>query len=124
MPQIDYFSRKLDDKHRLGLPVEVRSEFVEGVVITRGFGKYLHAYPLSIWNSLVEPKLAGDILDEKIADLNVRFRIGKQVSTPDAKQGRILIDSALLVYADITSEVSAVRVGPYWRLGNPKHINN
>ena len=74
---MDYFERKLDDKHRLTIPTELRNEFASGVVLTRGFGRYLHLYPQAVWDGEVEPALDGDILDERVADLNVRFRRGK-----------------------------------------------
>ena len=116
MATVDYFERKLDDKRRVTIPAELRDEFASGVVITRGFQKYLHLYPKSVWDEAVEPKLAGDILDERIADLNVQFRMGKVESGIDAKQGRISLEQHLLDYAGIKRDVSAVRVGRYWRL--------
>lgn len=116
MATVDYFERKLDDKRRLTIPAELRDEFANGVVVTRGFQKYLHLYPKSVWDEAVEPKLAGDILDERVADLNVQFRMGKVESVIDAKQGRISLEQHLLDYAGIKRDVSAVRVGKYWRL--------
>lgn len=112
----DYFERKLDDKHRLTLPVELRAEFSSGVVVTRGFRNYLHLYPTSVWHELVEPALAGDILDEAVADKNVQLRTGKTDGEIDHKQGRIAIPQHLLDYAGIGREVACVRVGRYWRL--------
>lgn len=112
----DYFQRKLDDKRRLTIPTELRAEFAGGVVITRGFKRYLHVYPLSVWNDEVEPLLKGNILDEQTADLNVQFRMGKTEGELDDKQGRLTIEQHLLDYAGITKEVIAVRVGKYWRL--------
>lgn len=114
--RVDYFQRKLDDKRRLTIPTELRAEFASGVVVTRGFGTYLHMYPLSVWNELVEPELQGSILDEKVADLNVRFRMGKTEAVLDQKQGRISLEQHLLDYASIGHEVVAVRAGRYWRL--------
>ena len=93
-----------------------RDEFSSGVVLTRGFKNYLHLYPLSVWNELVEPQLSGNILDENIADLNVQFRMGKVETILDDKQGRFTIDQHLLDYAKIQRDVQAVRVGRYWRL--------
>lgn len=116
MAQVDYFQRKLDDKRRLTIPTELRAEFASGVVITRGFQKYLHVYPASVWNDDVEPLLKGSILDEQIADLNVQFRMGKLDTAIDTKQGRITIEQHLLDYAGIDRDVAAVRVGKYWRL--------
>lgn len=116
MVTVDYFERKLDDKRRLTIPAELRAEFASGVVITRGFQKYLHLYPKSVWDEAVEPKLAGDILDERVADLNVQFRMGKSEGEIDAKQGRISLEQHLLEYAGIDRDLAAVRVGKYWRL--------
>jgi len=112
----DFFQRKLDDKRRLTIPTELRAEFASGVVITRGFKKYLHLYPATVWQDDVEPLLKGSILDEQIADLNVQFRMGKTDATIDDKQGRITIEQHLLDHAGIDKEIVAVRVGKYWRL--------
>ena len=90
MATVDYFERKLDDKRRVTIPPERRDKFASGAVVTRGFGKYLHLYPKDVWENLVEPRLAGDILDERIADLNVQFRMGKIEQSPSRdKQGRL-----------------------------------
>ena len=117
MGQVDYFERKLDDKRRLTIPAELRHEFGDGeVVVTRGFKNYLHIYTKKVWNEKVEPRLAGDILDENVADLNVQFRMGKSETTMDQKQGRISLEKHLLDYAMIDKEVVAIRVGDYWRV--------
>ena len=112
----DYFERRLDEKRRLTIPPEIREKFASGVVVTRGFGAYLHLYPKDVWDNLVEPRLAGDILDEKIADLNVQFRMGKIESPIDGKQGRVTIEQQLLNYAGIDREIVCVGVGRYWRI--------
>lgn len=113
---MDYFERKLDDKRRLTIPTELRNEFASGVVLTRGFGHYLHLYPKAVWEQEVEPALKGSILDETVADLNVRFRYGKTEAELDEKQGRVTLEQHLLEYAGITRSVSAIRAGTYWRL--------
>ena len=116
MYTMDYFERKLDDKRRLTIPTELRNEFASGIVITRGFGNYLHMYPKSVWDQLVEPELQGSILDETVADLNVRFRMGKVEGELDQKQGRVSIEQHLLDFASISKDLTAVRAGKYWRL--------
>ena len=113
---VDYFERKLDDKRRLTIPAELRAEFSSGVVLTRGFQEYLHLYPKAVWDELMEPELQGNILDERTADLNVKFRSGKTDAALDEKQGRIVIEQHLLDYAAIDHDVVAVRAGRYWRL--------
>lgn len=116
MGKVDYFERKLDDKRRLTIPTELRDELSQGVVITRGFDRYLHLYPKKVWDEMVEPKLDGDILDQRIADLNVQFRMGKSETELDGKQGRVTFDSHHLSYAGIDRDIVAVNVGRYWRI--------
>lgn len=119
MSTVDYFERKLDDKRRLTIPSELRDEFASGVVLTRGFGDYLHMYPQTTWDNDVEPELAGNILDERTADINVRFRRGKTSASLDVKQGRVTIEQHLLDFAGIDRELIAVRAGVYWRVMRP-----
>jgi MraZ protein len=116
---VDYFERKLDDKRRLTIPTELRNELASGVVVTRGFGSYLHLYPQTVWDREVEPALGGSILDERVADLNVKFRRGKTSAELDQKQGRVTIEQHLLEYAGIDRELIAVRAGAYWRIMAP-----
>ncbi len=121
MASIDYFERRLDDKRRLTIPAELRTEFLSGVVLTRGFGTYLHLYPKSVWDREVEAALSasGNILDERIADMNVQFRRGKTEAELDQKQGRITIEQHLLDFAGLDRDIVAVRAGAYWRLMAP-----
>ncbi len=119
MSNVDYFERKLDDKRRLTIPSELRDEFSSGVVLTRGFGNYLHMYPQNTWDNSVEPELVGNILDERVADVNVRFRRGKTSASLDIKQGRVTIEQHLLDFAGIDRELVAVRAGAYWRVMRP-----
>lgn len=116
MATVDYFERRLDEKRRLTIPAEIRAEFASGIVVTRGFKKYLHLIPKTVWEEEVEPALKGSILDENVADLNVQFRSGKTESNIDAKQGRVAIEQHLLEYAGIDRAVIATRAGKYWRL--------
>ncbi len=119
MSTVDYFERKLDEKRRLTIPSELRDEFASGVVLTRGFGKYLHMYPQTTWDNEVEPELKGSILDERVADVNVRFRRGKTAASLDLKQGRVTIEQHLLDFAGVDRELVAVRAGAYWRVMRP-----
>lgn len=123
MAKVDYFERKLDNKRRLTIPTELRDELTGGVVITRGFGKYLHLYPKKVWDEKLEPQLQGDLLDERIADLNIRFRTGKVEAELDKKQGRVMLEQDLLDYAGIAKDVVAVSAGLYWRLMAPEQVS-
>jgi MraZ protein len=113
---MDYFERRLDTKNRLTIPSQLHDEFGDVVVVTRGFGKYLHLYPKKIWDQDMEQALRGDILDEGIADLNVKFRTGRVEAKLDSKQGRITLEPHHLAYAGIGRDIVAVRAGRYFRL--------
>ncbi len=113
---MDYFERRLDTKNRLTIPSALHEELGESVVITRGFGQYLHLYPKKIWDQEMEQALRGDILDEKIADLNVAFRTGRVEAKLDSKQGRITLEPHHLAFAGIGRDIVAVRAGRYFRI--------
>lgn len=129
---MQYFKRKLDDKNRLTIPVELRSEFAEGIVITPGFEQYLHVYPQKLWETEMQSALAGAwlgegakpaIINQELADLADQLLEGMVEATLDAKQGRITLEPELLAYAGIDSggEVAATRMpGGYWRLKRPR----
>jgi MraZ protein len=129
---MQYFKRKLDDKNRLTIPAELRSEFAEGVIITPGFERYLHLYPKTVWAGEVQKALAGDwlgdgtkpaVINQELADLADQLLEGMVEATLDAKQGRVTIDNDLMGYAGLPSggEVAATKMpGGYWRLKVPK----
>lgn len=113
---MDYFERKLDNKNRLTIPSQLQVEFGERVVITPGFKNYLHLYPEKVWNQDMEKALTGDILDETIADLNVKFRSGKSVASLDNKQGRITLEAHHMALLGGKKNIVAVRAGKYFRI--------
>jgi len=106
MATVDYFERKLDDKRRLTIP----RNFVTSLQRSsnnRGFGEYLHLYPKDVWNNLVEPRLTGDILDERIADLNVSLEWARSSNRPTANRDE-LPSSSIAGLRGIDRDVVAV----------------
>ena len=103
------------------MPSDIREEFGSGVVITRGFGKYLHIYPKIMWERDVE-KFADKITwdDSDAANKIAKFRIGKSEAELDGKQGRVTFEKQQLDYAGISRDIVAVRIGEYWRIMNPE----
>lgn len=127
-----YFKRKLDDKNRLTIPVEVQSEFASGqAVIAPGFSDYLHLYSKEVWDAQLEQALTGQwketgtrpaILDEELADLADKLYEGMAETALDQKQGRVTIPNELLAHAGLSNgkEVAAIKMpGGYWRLKKP-----
>ncbi len=113
---MDYFERKLDEKNRLTIPSELQSELGNEVVVTPGFGHYLHLYSKIVWDGEMEDALLGDILDEAKADLNVKFRIGKSTSKLDSKQGRVTLEAHQMALLGNVRNVVLARAGKYWRI--------
>jgi division/cell wall cluster transcriptional repressor MraZ len=105
------FERKLDDKKRLTIPVEVRPEFANGyVVLTKGYDNTLALYSQKYWEEVIEPALEGDFRDIESFRLNRQIQSGQSRTHMDAKQGRITIEQRFLDYAGITKGVNAFRV--------------
>lgn len=73
-------------------------------------------YPRSVWQEKIEPELEGSLLDERVADLSVRFRMGKTEAELDQKQGRVTLKQAQLDFAHIDHEIEAIRAGSYFRI--------
>lgn len=129
---MQYFKRKLDDKNRLTIPAELRTQFADGLIVTPGFERYLHLYPRPVWDGEVQKALAGEwlgegarpaVINQELADMADQLLEGMVETTLDAKQGRVTIDNDLMSYAGFASggEVAATLMpGGYWRLKVPK----
>ena len=82
---INSFDRKLDDKNRLILPVELRQEFTSGeAILTKGFDNTLALYAKEYWEAIVEPALEGDFTDEASFALNRRLNSDQMSVQVDA----------------------------------------
>jgi division/cell wall cluster transcriptional repressor MraZ len=108
---VNNFERKLDDKKRLTIPVEVRGEFGGGyVVLTKGYDNTLALYSQKYWEEVIEPALEGDFRDVESFRLNRQIQSGQSRMHMDAKQGRVTIEQRFLDYAGINKAVNAFRV--------------
>lgn len=106
----DSFTRKIDDKRRFALPIEVRDEFSSGVVVTQGLdAEVLYLYSRDVWEKMVEPKLVTDDLFGEIAERGVQLRMGKLDADADTKYGRVTLTAELLEYICGASNVKASR---------------
>jgi MraZ protein len=105
------FERKLDDKNRLTIPVEVRREFENGyIVLTKGYDDTLALYSQGYWEEVIEPALEGDFRDQDSFRLNRQIQSAQSITHMDAKQGRITIEQRFLDHASIAKTVNAFRV--------------
>ncbi len=105
------FERKLDDKNRLTIPVELRPEFEKGyIVLTKGYDNTLALYSQEYWENVIEPALEGDFRDVESFRLNRQIQSGQSKTSLDAKQGRITIEQRFLDHAGIKKNINAFRV--------------
>ena len=105
------FERKLDDKNRLTIPVELRPEFEKGyIVLTKGYDNTLALYSQEYWETVIEPALEGDFRDVESFRLNRQIQSGQSKTSLDAKQGRITLEQRFLDHAGIKKNINAFRV--------------
>lgn len=105
----EYYS-SLDEKSRLVIPAKLRGYLKDEFVITRGLDNCLFIYPKETFDAITQ-KLSDLPFTKKDARSFTRFFLsGASVTTYD-KQGRILINTPLVNYANIIKECVIIGVG-------------
>ncbi len=104
------YSPALDEKGRVAIPVKLRKAFgdeasMEKLVVTHGFDKCLMAFREQEWKEFVETKLMPLSQSDPRNRMSVRFLIGGASECELDKQGRMVIPSYLLKYAEIENDV-------------------
>jgi len=103
------YRHTLDPKGRIVLPADVREDFAEGCVVTKGQEKCLYVFPLSRWEEEVE-KLNRLPRTNKNARFYLRsYLSGAKEVVPD-KQGRVMLPEHLRTYAGLNREAVVVGV--------------
>ena len=125
------YNPNITEGSRIALPKKMREQVTGGsVVMTRGFEKCVYIYDTSDWQEQAEKYIENSKVDDKqakIRDLE-RFVYSSATEVSMDNQGRIVIPSYLLDYADITDETAVVGVGNRIEVWNNNiwrtHINN
>ena len=125
------YSPNITEGSRVALPKKMREQITgDSVVATRGFEKCVYIYDKSDWREQAEKYIENSKVDDKqakIRDLE-RYVYSSAVETSIDSQGRVVIPSSLLEYANIDSETSVVGVGNRVELWSKsiwsKHIEN
>jgi MraZ protein len=113
------FEHSVDSKNRIFVPAKFREELGESFIVVRDIrGPVLKLYSLEGWQKYLEPIKAQE---RKISEKALRYlhRNAAQLS-PDS-QGRIVLPSSLLQYAEIEKEAVVVGCSDYcemWSLKN------
>lgn len=113
------FNHTVDSKNRIFVPSRFREELGESFIVVRDIREHiLKVYSLKGWEEYLAPIKQQE---RRLAEQALRYlhRNASQV-TPDA-QGRILIPTALLEYAEIDREAVFVGCSDYceiWSVAN------
>ena len=101
---------RIDDKKRLIIPSKFREELGDEFVITRGIENCLYVYSKSSWDVITNKLGTLPFTKKNARSFNRFFLSGATVAEFD-KNGRVLITSPQLSYAEITKECVIIGVG-------------
>ena len=107
---IGEFHHNIDDKKRLIIPSKFREELGDEFVITRGIENCLYVYSKSSWDAITNKLGTLPFTKKNARSFNRFFLSGATVAEFD-KNGRVLITSPQLSYAEITKECVIIGVG-------------
>ena len=107
---IGEFHHNIDDKKRLIIPSKFREELGDEFVITRGIENCLYVYSKTSWNEITNKLGTLPFTKKNARSFNRFFLSGATVAEFD-KNGRVLITSPQLSYAEITKECVIIGVG-------------
>ena len=110
---IGEYHYSIDDKNRLGIPVNFRVKLLKGAVVTRGIDTCLFLYPKKEWEKLAQRLAEMPISKAKNRAFN-RLMLGGAMEVKLDKQGRIILPDYLRRYAQVKRKV--VIAGLYNRL--------
>lgn len=100
------FELKMDAKKRLMLPANLKKQLeeIDRFVLNRAFDKCLNLYPYHIWQEVDSELTKLNAFVKKERDF-VRFVRGGATEIQLDAQGRFIIPSRLMTYANITSDI-------------------
>jgi len=106
---IGEYHHNIDEKCRLTIPSKFRSELGEKFIVTRGLDKCLFVYSFKEWEKITN-KLSTLPFTKKDARNFNRFFLSGATECEFDKQGRILITSPLVRYANLTGKCVIIGV--------------
>ncbi|MBU0491393.1 MAG: division/cell wall cluster transcriptional repressor MraZ [Chloroflexi bacterium] len=101
------FEHTLDSKGRLSIPARFRADLEAGLVVTRGLGDYLMAFPPAEWERFI-----GDMRQREMtlaeSQTISRFIFARAAECTLDGHGRTLIPAPLRQYAHLDTDVTVV----------------
>lgn len=107
---IGEYHYNIDEKGRLFLPSEMRTDFGTEVIINRGIEKCLYVYPLDEWEKIVSKLSTLSFTKKSNREFNRLFLSGAYKREIDSK-GRINLEKSLIDYAGLKRECVIIGVG-------------
>jgi MraZ protein len=106
---IGEYEAKLTDKNRIAIPHKIRSEFGEGLILSRGYEGCLILLDKKRWDDFEETINKGSILSLSIRDTK-RFIFGGAYELELDSQGRFVLPTNLKDYAQINTNLIFVAI--------------
>lgn len=104
------YTPRLDAKGRLILPAKFRSQFAEGLVLTRGQEHCLYVFSVQEFERIHEQMREASMSSKQARDYVRVFLSGATDEVPD-KQGRVMIPTMLREYAGLEQDLAVIGAG-------------
>ena len=104
------YTPKIDDKGRMALPAKLRSQFGDGLVMTRGQERCIYLLPQNEFRRVAMQIQRTSMGNKAARDYLCVFLSGAVDEMPD-KQGRVLVPQMLRSYAHLNTDVVVIGVG-------------
>ncbi len=116
------YLHSLDNKGRVTIPVQFRSAFQSGLIVTRGHDPCLVVYTPDGWQALAE-KASRLPSTSRAARAYNRWVFGSAFECVPDRAGRILIPGVLRAYAGIEDNVILAGANNHVEIWNPERWN-
>ena len=111
---------KFSGKGRVILPKKMRQEVTgKEVILSRGFEGCIWGFDITAWQKEAKKQLEISATEERARYLR-RYLFSASEPVEFDSQGRIVIPSALLTYANLLNEVVIIGAGDHFEIWNKK----
>lgn len=115
------FNHTLDAKNRLFIPAKHREELGEDFMVVRSIRENcIKVYSLAEWDNFLKPIME---LPRKTGEATLRFLHRNAAKVSPDSQGRILLPTGLVEYAQITRNAVVVGCGNYAEIWSEENYN-
>ena len=117
------YEHHLDDKGRIIIPSKYREKLPERLILTKGIDKCLYLYQEKDFEHFIS-KLNSLAFTKQDVRLFMRFFLSSAITIELDKQGRMLIPSFLIEYANFKEDVMILGVMDHLELWDKTSWNN